>query len=87
MTSDRPSVHRQAGPSHDEEYCQAVRTALAQLAGAADPLVPVVWSVQEWANQDMSLIQVGALQKPQAHRLAVQCVPPCIWIRDLALCT
>ena len=41
-----------------------MHTALAQLAGAADPLVPVVWSVQEWANQDMSLIQVGALLKP-----------------------
>ena len=41
-----------------------MHTALAQLAGAADPLVPVVWSVQEWASQDMSLIQVGALQKP-----------------------
>ena len=47
------------GSPRDKTYYKAVHSAIAGLVAADDPLVPVAWSVQEWAEQDSTLNGVG----------------------------
>ena len=59
VAPDLSSPHRQVGPLRGEAYCKAVHSAIARLVAADDPLVTVAWSVQEWAEQDITLNGVG----------------------------